>query len=415
MKPRLNNREKLNIVNFVEYLFVLILILNARTIWTSFEDSPLSRALKAAVVVVGMLYILVQGSILNKTLRNIFLSLGFGFLYIVLYASAVGYKTTSFVYFVFTVIAVYAFLQVANSRNRGSEIFFKYRDIVLVVAVISLFFWVFGSTLGIIHPTESAYISWGAHNTATGFRSVPSYYGIYFETQEEERTLAFLGITIRNTAIFTEAPMCNFNFCLALLIELFYVPNTSRRRCAIFIVAILTTISTTGYCLLAIALTVKYLTSSGKKRGFVKLLSVVSIPAAIIVAILVANYFFEAKMQTGSGIDRLRDFVVGFQAWANKPVFGYGYGLKLYYGNLHYGFSNSITPILGHGGLFLAAPYLYCMFMWCRSCIKERDFQKFLLFANFIFIFTITIMSYQYLTICFLFAYCMKRKSLRNR
>ena len=409
MKLRLNKREPLNIVNFTEYLFVLMMILNANTIWTSYEDTPLNRALKVGIVVVGIFYIVVQKLLLNKAIQNILLSIAFGLVYVVLYSFAIGYKTTGFVYFVCTVIAVYSFLQIANSRNRGSEILYKYRDIILIVAVVSLFFWLLGSVLGILHPTGTVYSTWVGKETDV-YKTVSSYYGLYFETQDLDSVFGITADITRNTAVFTEAPMCNFNFCMALLIELFYNPNTSKSRCVILIVAILSTISTTGYCMLAIALTAKYLTSSRKSRGLMELIKVLAVPTIIVVAALAFQFFVETKMDTGSGISRLRDFMVGFEAWSHKPFFGYGYGKPTYYLGIHYGYSNSIMPILGNGGLFLALPYLYCIFQWCRTCIKEKDFQKFLLFANFMFLFTITIMSYKYLSIFIFFAYCVKRK-----
>ena len=407
MPLRLNKREPLNIITFTEYLFVLILILNARTIWTSFEDSPLNRALKVAVVAVGMFYIVLLPM---RAIRNILLSLVLGLIYIVAYITMGGYEPRGFIFFVFTVIAIYAFLQTANGFGRGTELLYKYRDIILIVAAVSLVFWVLGSTLGIISPTGVAYTTWGAHNIASGVKAVPSYYGVYFETQNLEDAFGALGYLTRNTAIFTEAPMCNFNFCMALLIELFFNPKPSKAKSVILVAAVLSTLSTTGYCMLAIALTAKYITSSGGTS--LRSLVILSIPLVLIAAAIAFQFLLEDKMSTGSGIDRLRDFVIGLEAWSQRPLFGYGYGAQTYYMGFHYGFSNSITPILGHGGLFLAAPYVYCIVQWCRTCIKEKDFLKFLFFINFIFIFTITIMSYQFLTIFVFFAYCIKREKV---
>lgn len=402
------------IIEFTEYLFALIMILNANTIWTSFEDSPLNRILKVAVVVMGLLYIVVQKSLAHKTIHNILLCLGLGVFYIATYALAVGYKTASFSYFVFTVIAVYAFVQIANSKNRGQEIFFKYRDIISIVAVVSLFFWLFGSTLGIIHPTNVVHSKWGFEDSLD-FNPVPSYYGIYFETQTLWSAFGLFGDVIRNSAIFTEAPMCNFNFCMALIIEMFYNSKPSKIKCGILITAIVTTLSTTGYCMLAIALMLRYLVSSKRKPGLMKLIRIFSLPALAIVVALALQFLVENKMSTSSGTARLMDFMIGFEAWSHEPFFGYGYNKPTYYMGFHYGFSNSMIPILGHGGLFLAVPYLYCIYQWCRTCIKEKDVQKFMLFANFILLFTITIMSYKFISLYVLFAYCIKRNLVETR
>ena len=409
LRPKLELGELFR--NILEYLFVIIIALDTNTIWLSMEGSSLDKFLNIALIFVVALYFLANnGTGSAKTFHSIIIALVIGAAYWLIYAALVGINVNSFMYLVIDTFTIYAFILIAKDRHRGSGVLLKYRNLVLIVAAISLFFWTFGSQLGLIQPTGTVYSSWGAQNYASGYTPVPSYYGVYFEHQSlSGGVFGGSAEVIRNTAVFGEAPMCNFQMCIALIIELFYCPKFSKVRTAVFVATILSTFSTTGYCVGIIALTVKYVFSKNATE-VTTVLKIIILPTLFIIAIILLQSLVSAKLGTSSGEDRSRDFLTGFEAWAHSPLFGYGYGGSLYYNSVHYGFSNSITPILGYGGLFLAIPYLVCFYNWIVTCVKEKDLQKFLLFASFLMLFAITIVSFRFLTIFLLFAYHFPRE-----
>ncbi|MCD7816233.1 MAG: O-antigen ligase family protein [Bacteroides sp.] len=387
--------------SITEYLFVIVLVLNCNTIWTSYEETSLNKILKVLLVTVAVLYIFVQKNLTSNDAYRIFFAGILSIFYFLIYIVVVGYNTNSFLYFTIDVFCIYVFVRFAASKGRIYEVLYKYENIVIIVAVVSLFFWLFGSTLGIIHSTGTVYSTWTGNDTV---KTVPTYYNLYFETQS-------LSGVIRNTAIFTEAPMCNFHLCIALLVELFCKSKHSKFKCAILIVTVLTTISTTGWCMLVIALFAKYVFSNNTK-GLWKMVRLIIVPIALIIASIVLQTLVLDKLETSSGSIRIDDFVAGFEAWKTNPIFGAGYGNSGYvkkfmssFRSNNQGFSNSPMQILYQGGLMLAIPYIYFACKWVMTCIRRKDMQWFLFFACFIFLFTITITSYKFLTIFIFFIY----------
>ena len=64
-----------------------------------------------------------------------------------------------------------------ETKNVYNRLLIKYSNIVLVISLVSLFFWSFGSVLEMISPNGLIPTKWGEE------RFLPTYYGIYFETQ----------------------------------------------------------------------------------------------------------------------------------------------------------------------------------------------------------------------------------------
>ncbi|MCC8358025.1 MAG: hypothetical protein LJU34_09430, partial [Oscillospiraceae bacterium] len=61
--------------------------------------------------------------------------------------------------------------------------------------------------------------------------------------------------------------------------------------------------------------------------------------------------------------------------------------------------------ILAHGGIYLVVPYIYFSYKWIRTSIRKRDMNRFLFFACFAILFTITVTSYRFLTLFIFMAY----------
>ena len=87
---------------------------------------------------------------------------------------------------------------------------------MVFIAVLSVIMWILCSLIKVIPPTGTIPFNWTAVNGVYSF--IPTYGHIYFETQDIN--LPFIGNIIRNTAVFTEAPMASLNFCIAFLLKL---------------------------------------------------------------------------------------------------------------------------------------------------------------------------------------------------
>ncbi len=393
--------DKQNFYNsIIEYLFVIVLILNCNTIWTSYSETMLNRILRAAIVFVTAMYIIAGNRISKDDVYKILILGILAIVYLGIYAIIVNYDVMNFLYFLIDVFCIYIFVLIAKNNDRGVSILEEFENIILFLAVISLIFWLFGSILGLIQSTGVVYSTWTGNDS---IKEVPSYFNLYFETQN-------LDGLMRNTGIFTEAPMYNFTLCIALLVELFGRKKISIARCVVLILTILTTFSTTGWCMMVIAIIAKYIFMEDTTK-LMQIIKILAVPALIIVGVFVVWVLVTGKLDTGSGNTRADDFAAGYKAWITHPIFGVGMDNVDYVkqfmssfrsGNL--GFSNSPMQILYQGGIFFAIPYIYCIYKWVRVCLCKNR-QWLLFFACFLFIFTITVVSYKFLTIFLFMAY----------
>lgn len=298
---------------------------------------------------------------------------------------------------------------VNRNSNNSKKLLIQYLNVVYIICISSLLFWIIGSNLKIIHPTGSIISSWTGKEGVTIV--VPSYFGIYFETQR----LFFLRVfkVVRNSAIFTEAPMCSFHFCMALLIDVFVNNRFSLLRRIILTLGVISTFATTGYIVIIIAFTCKYVFSKSKLSLF-NAAKILIVPVFLIIGILIANYLITEKMTYGtSGSTRLDDFRAGYSAWMDSPFIGNGFNNDdsiIRYMNKsvrrqgNYGFSNSPMRILAYGGIYLLLPYIIGIIASIRNAYK-RGYDGMVFFGLFLFMFTFTLIPFQYISFFIIFSF----------
>jgi hypothetical protein len=227
------------------------------------------------------------------------------------------------------------------------------------LAAISLFFWFFGVVFEVIRPNMRTYITWGRFGWIEGFS------GLHFKIQLDT-TFFKDQFLYRNSGIFAEAPMLNLWLDFALAIELFMRDKVSRLRITLLVVTIFTTMSLTGFFFLALCLVLNLMrdhhTMSRKRHSFTVALIVVLILPALLVIIV---YSMVLKTETQSYLMRLTDYLSGIMLWSDNPIFGSGYGnlrsiMEYSYSpNGTLGFSNSLTAVLGTGGLWMALLFYF--------------------------------------------------------
>ncbi len=382
-------------INLIEWCFVLVLILNANTIWTSYDETLLNKLLKVVTVLLPFLYVGAIGLFERKVLNNTGVVAVVAAAYMLAYTVIINFRVISFMYFIIDAIAIYFMAQLLINTNRYHAVFLKYSDLIFVVACVSLFFWFFGSVMHIISPTGSVLTLWSDNEKGMW---VPSYYGVYFETQR------LYGI-IRNSGIFTEAPMFNLNLCIALLIELFIRDDIRKIRSIILIVAIVSTLSATGYCIVILAVFLKVL-NENKKNSIGYIIKIAIVPVALIVGIILVQGLLLDKLSSGSGMVRLDDFKAGFLAWKESPLFGVGYGnmdaIQKYMSSFRLyntGFSNSLMQIIAQGGIALATIYFVFAIRWIKKALVFRDYRKLCFILAYLSLFVVTISSYKFITL----------------
>lgn len=260
-------------------------------------------------------------------------------------------------------------------------------------------FWIFGTNLHIIQPTGVYYSNWNQFGI---YQAYPKYYNLYFETQ-------VLNQITRNSSIFAEAPMASLTFSIALCIETIYLKKSRLHILKIIILslAIVSTISSTGYIFLILIFGYKLLTITNFNY-YSNIIKLLVIPVMLIIGMLLIHYFLDQKLSTNSGLSRSKDYINSIKAWVNYPILGTGIDTlgsnltsALHLGIGNFGYSNSLGAILGSTGLYIFILYFISIVKSFYFGIREKDTNR--IFITFIFIYFIVTTNFLNTYILFFF------------
>lgn len=385
-----------------EMLFAIVLVLNGQSMWSKI-DNVQGWFPEIVIIILG---ISVIGCITMSREKNINLTLDIFKLfmlsgYLLIYAVFKPTNIGGIVRLYLSIILIGAFVFCMKDI---SGVLDKYRRVILLIAVVSLFFWIFGSILSLINPTGEVYSIW----SGTGRNVlVKNYYNIYFQFQ---RANILSWTMYRNIAFWCEAPMAAFHFAFAFLIEILNKKRRSNGNILILIIAILSTFSMTGYVMAMFGIVMKYFIENPKKK-VLKVVKTITIPVVLIIAGTVCYYIYEIKAFSGSGLARFNDFVVGYKVWKNNFLFGVGYGnydeiknMMPMWRSTNTGFSNAITLILAYGGIYWGIGYIGAFIYGLIVSLRKKKIYKFSIILIFIIIFCVTNIPYIYLSILIVLA-----------
>ena len=368
------------VICFFEYLLAFFIVINCNTIWARLmnENINLILTIICLLTINILLFIPIMNKINKKFLDKMtFILIGlniYNFIFILMNETN---EKQYFIRFVVILSLLIFYIGIKRYYDDYLSVIYKLSDIIVLLAVISLIFYFLGSILHLINSNENVLIIWG------GERYVPSYYKMYFETQN----ITLFGIKlIRNSGIFTEAPMFNFVLCISLVIEFFLKDDKSKKRIAILILTIITTATTTGIAVMSFLIVLNKMleTKEGLLRNLLKY-TLVLIITVILLAISIA--FINDKIngsrgKVGSFSVRMDDYKIGFEVLNDYKLHGVGFlnndFVKRNYMNLSErgtdaGGSNSIMIILSQGGLYLSVIYLLAII---SSFIKSLKYKQ---------------------------------------
>ncbi len=371
--------SRLKITAFLEYLLISWIIFEYFTIYMRFLSYETIYTIgfailipllvishkKSNVKIITAPFIFYLLIILILTLYNKRL-----LLYSVLY---LGYLPLCYIYFRTS--------KVYNNHTFGIEWLKKYCNIITIIALISLIFWIGTNIFNIFTPTSYIPSNWGENASF-----IPSYYYLYFETQ----TTFFAGYELqRNTAIFTEAPVCNLLYCFALTIEIFLTNKKSLIRKIILITAIITTFSTTGQMFLILILFIYIIFYIPSKSKIRKLL-LFSLPFLLYIAYTTATFIIQDKSASSSYEDRQEHISEMINLGMKNPIGGIG---VMTYDK---GISNSIFHLFAEGGILLFIIYFYFLLVIPFNYFKrQKDIRWILTNGLFFFLFIFTVAYYK--------------------
>lgn len=270
----------------------------------------------------------------------------------------------------------------------------KFGQIVSVFAMLSLFFWLFGSVLHLLRPTGTISNTW-----ADGVPAL-HYYRLHFETQ---KVSVFGYVITRNTGVFVEGPMWNLILSLAFIAELFISTHPRRNLLLLFVLTIGTTFSTTGIYVLGLSFIAYYIVLRKNKYKFV------AIPVMIPI-VYGLSQVLGGKSASESGTIRMDDYVAGLSAWLERWFAGWGQnGLARiqYHMNTHIrpslGYSNSLFIVLAKGGVLQGVAQLLPII---GAIVLPRVPVKIRVAAGLLMVLVITVIFQNTAIYCFAVAMC---------
>ena len=372
----------------IDFLFAFLLIYFTRTMWPSIENLGLVDFAMKLIFVVVLVAKVMTSKLYKKNCHKILLSM-----ILVLYMMAfIVIKPINIEYYFKMVMFAAGTVVFQLCETNKHNALKYYSHIILFLSVLSLVFWLFGSVLEFIKPSENVYSLWSGSDKPL---LVPTYYNLHYEPQKAD-FLSFGQIT-RNTGVFSEAPMFCLHVSIALLYELFEKETANKKKCIVFLATIITSFSMTGYIVAAVAFTLKYFFISEKKVQIVK---VILFPAIMIVLSIFLENIMVEKLGSFSGGARIDDFRAGYLAWIDSPLVGNGYNniksIQSYMSSFRMwntGFSNSPMLILAYGGFYLAVPYIVATIASIKNSMHSKARMCFLLL--FLFILMITVVPFQ--------------------
>lgn len=286
------------------------------------------------------------------------------------------------------------FSQVINN-GKFNQVLNIFVNIIFVLALISLFFYIFGTILGwipYIKYYDSATVGWSSY---WGYKS---YYGVYYDGQ----TAWFLGHNIlRNASLFAESPIFASILTIALYITMVVFKEMSYRTYVI-ILAMITTFSTTSLAIGSLIIFYHIYEKHLKNKKLIILM-----PIIFVIAVWVAFLIIADKLMTNniSGSIRIDDIIACFLSWKSSPFIGNGYSnikaLEPFRSVIRNNAGNScgIGAILSDGGIILGIWYVLPMIMAAFNILKKKNIEyNFLVMLIFV-IFFIMIIHYTILGI----------------
>ncbi len=351
---------KLSLLGVIEYIFVVVLILDCNSVFHAAVDFDLHLPILSAAL--SVLLVIISSS--KISINDFFVSFGlllFFTTYFIVKNDSVA-KESYICMFLIGVPLLTTYFSRMRRENRIHELFFKIENVVVILAFISVIIWLLGPVSHIISPNCSINVNWGMTTKSKGY-----YYLVFEMTQDKTYGIGL----VQNNAFFTEAPMLNLWLDIAIGTELFLKKESSKKRLVILLSCVLSTISTTAILFVVICFMLKFF--STRLIGSMTRKKIVMYVLAIVLLPLVINFVVEIltiKSMTGSYKTRMMHFVAGYLMWRDNPIFGSGYGnlrsfltggYTTYTAAGGQGFSNSVTAILGTGGLWNTSIYLFAI------------------------------------------------------
>ena len=397
-------RLKLNII--LEYLIAILLVIGANSIYSHLDSINIHVNIVTILLLIAYVFnkVIIKYKVkstinnIKKIFRKYFLFFGIYFVLMIIFFILNHALNVNFIS-VYLVMLPLFILIYGESKKSIITIMKNIVIIVAIVSVVSLLLYLLIDVFHLLKYSNEVKIAWG------GTKKVESFYYLYFKTQNfyiSNHTL------IRNTSIYTEAPMFSLILTLSICFnELFLKTNKFARY--IFIVAMISTFSTTGY--IAVTLIYMLLILFKSKINKRLLFFILTIP------LILCFMLFFSRLKTSSGSTRIDDYLASYKTWVNSSkhignLTTQRLHLAIYkttcmggnedaifenvsdFRRHNMGLSNSFMVVLAEGGIYLLLLYLIPFIYTSIKFIKEKNWNYVVFNIIMLFLFFLAIFFY---------------------
>ncbi|MBQ4382741.1 MAG: hypothetical protein II794_08410, partial [Oscillospiraceae bacterium] len=362
-------------VDFLEYVLIFTVIVECNSLFHYTENyRHTSAEVIFTLIAIGLaaLLILIYGLVYRESfIRDIgrswpvfaavFLYMAVFFIFNVRKSEAPSAVRKYLLSFVLFLSLAYVLLRLHKISGRPHELFYKYSNLMAVIACANLVVYAAVTVRPDIAQSNYILTEWSSRSTII---STNNYLNLYASGLARN----MFGISLpSNRGFFTEQLMYCVPLMSALYIEMFLRAPGQRKiwKWALFLFVLLLGQSTLGWMLAAATCCLKMGELCLKRRSPWRILGFIVTLGLTVLAIW---YLFQTKAETSVGSTKahLEHFAAAFKTFFQAPVFGVGYMNEApIVANLSYnmaagdpGLSNSLGVCFAEGGLVLG---LFCL------------------------------------------------------
>lgn len=304
---------KVNYMSVIEYIIAIFLVLDINVVWVrqySLGDDFFTRILCILLLFYCLLNL--------KKIRKKDLNLCALFCVYVFISGIFAGVKNAFVALIEVGIgfALISLTVKINNESKRSLLYQKISDVIVLMSLSSLFFYIFGTILNVLPGRHYVNFYWGSNV------SVQSYFNIYYESQQ---TMLGTNIVARNCGLYTEGPMYAFVISIALIYEMLIRQKMHLKRILILIFAGITTFSTSAQCIIIVCISFRVLIYFKEKYRNKLYLAITMIVVPVLIVIVASLIIYFVSIKQGSSMSiRTMDLLACLAAWKKSPLFGIG-------------------------------------------------------------------------------------------
>lgn len=360
--------EKVKLEIFLIWIYVAFAIFQGNTVYifiTKSNQIIIILSFAVLVLIVGA-----SGKIkIRKNTKNILLLY---FVLDVVILSLINYSTPSLLFLTLS----FPLLLILFQRRECIMLFLKVlSDFVFVIAFVSLLFWLLTNIVGVIHASgiySNDVIPWG-------YNIYAAVYNLYFYIENYVVQSNIFGVSIANTAIFTEGPMYAYLLIIALFYEMNFKEKSNKYKLLIILVTSFTVFSDNAYIGVFFCIVLYWFLHQGKTSSSRFVIAVM----VLILGIVVVSFILYKKsiVKSMSFYIRLDDMIANWKAFVHHPILGIGFnnakGLAVYREHLYVDVSSNSSgflAILAYGGLVWGIWYIIPFIKSIVEIIQSKSY-----------------------------------------